>query len=52
LFKAIEWLGIKRTMTEIAFDLGYASPSAFAYMFRMETGYTPSQWQKRSMSQS
>lgn len=52
LFKAVEWLGIQRSITEIAFDLGYGSPSAFAYMFRMETGYTPSQWQKRSMQQS
>jgi len=51
LFKSVEWLGIKRSMTDIAFDLGYASPSAFAYMFRMETGYTPSQWQKRSPDQ-
>ncbi|MCF8482382.1 MAG: helix-turn-helix transcriptional regulator [Rhodospirillum sp.] len=47
LFKAMEWLGNGRGVTEIALDLGYASPSAFTYMFRQEMGKSPSEWLKR-----
>jgi len=46
LFRALEWLGQKRSITEIAFDLGYSSPSAFGYMFRTATGLSPSDWRK------
>ena len=44
LFRSLEWLGVGRSVTDIAFNLGYASPSAFIYMFRQEMGYTPSRW--------
>lgn len=44
LFRAVEWLGAGRNITEIALDLGYASPSAFSFMFRKETGYSPGAW--------
>ncbi len=47
LFRAIEWLGGGRSITDIALELGYASPSAFAYMFRHETGFTPTEWRAR-----
>lgn len=47
VFLAIEWLGGGRNITDIALDLGYATPSAFAYMFRQETGYSPSAWRNR-----
>lgn len=44
LFLALEWLGAARSVTGIALDLGYASTSAFTYMFRQAMGCTPSQW--------
>ncbi len=44
LFRALEWLTAGRPVTAIALDLGYASPSAFTYMFRRETGCPPMQW--------
>ncbi|WP_413761059.1 helix-turn-helix domain-containing protein [Vibrio vulnificus] len=31
----------------MALDLGYASTSAFSYMFRLEMGCTPSAWRRR-----
>ncbi len=46
LFRALEWLGQNRSITEIAFDLGYSSPSAFGYMFRTAMGLSPSDWRK------
>lgn len=47
LFRAVEWLGAGRTVTEVALDLGYASPSAFTYMFRTEMGCSPTEWLRR-----
>lgn len=52
LFRALEWLGSSKTVTEIALDLGYSSAAAFAHMFRTETGHTPTEWrtgQKRRL---
>jgi AraC-like DNA-binding protein len=46
LFRALEWLGAGRGVTQVALDLGYASPSAFAFMFRQEMGCSPIEWQK------
>ncbi len=46
LFLAVEWLCAGRNITEVALDLGYASPSAFTYMFRQEMGCPPSAWQQ------
>ena len=46
LFLAVEWLCAGRNITEVALDLGYASPSAFSYMFRQEMGCPPSAWQQ------
>jgi AraC-like DNA-binding protein len=47
LFLALEWLCAGRSITEVALALGYASPSAFTYMFRRETGSSPSAWLAR-----
>jgi AraC-like DNA-binding protein len=47
LFKSIELLGGGAPITEIALDLGYASPSAFIYMFRREMGCSPLQYRRR-----
>lgn len=47
LFLALEWLGAGRNVTDVALDLGYASVSAFSYMFRREMGCPPSAWQSR-----
>ncbi|EIJ41542.1 DNA-binding domain-containing protein, AraC-type [Beggiatoa alba B18LD] len=47
LFRAVEWLCAGRSITNIAFALGYASTSAFTYMFRQEMGCTPSAWLNR-----
>ncbi|MET0129897.1 MAG: helix-turn-helix domain-containing protein [Stenotrophomonas chelatiphaga] len=42
----MEWLAQGRSPTTIAHELGYASASAFNYMFRMEMGMSPLQWRK------
>jgi len=47
LFLALEWLCAGRNVTEIALDLGYASTSAFTFMFRQEMGCPPSEWRTR-----
>ena len=47
LFLALEWLCAGRGVTDIALELGYASPSAFTYMFRQEMGCPPSAWRTR-----
>ena len=46
LLRAIEWLAQGRSPTVIAYELGYASASAFNYMFRIETGMSPLQWKR------
>src|SRR5690606_41690941 len=48
LFRAIEWLAGGKPVTSIALDLGYASTSAFSFMFREATGLSPSEWQRRA----
>ena len=47
LFKAIELLCGDAPITDIALDLGYASASAFIYMFRNEMGYSPLQYRSK-----
>lgn len=47
LFRALEWLCTGRSVTEIALALGYASTSAFTYMFRQEMGCAPTEWRVR-----
>jgi len=46
LFKAMEILGGGRSVTETALDLGYASTSAFIYMFKQEVGRSPRAYQR------
>ncbi|MGE8215571.1 HTH-type transcriptional repressor of iron proteins A [compost metagenome] len=46
LLRAIEWLAQGRSPTLIAHELGYASASAFNYMFRVEMGISPLQWRR------
>lgn len=41
LFKAVELLGGGMDITRIALELGYASPSAFIYAFRVAMGTSP-----------
>jgi len=48
LFRGIELLETGMSVTDIAFELGYASTSAFIYMFRMETGHSPDVYRRRS----
>lgn len=47
LFLAMEWLGAGRSVTAVALDLGYASTSAFTFMFRQEMGCSPRAWISR-----
>lgn len=47
IFLALEWLCRGRSVTDIALDLGYASTSAFTFMFRQEMGSPPSEWLKK-----
>lgn len=42
LLAALERLGAGETVTTVALDLGYASPSAFTAMFRRQLGSPPS----------
>ena len=41
LFKAVEMLGGGMDVTRAALELGYGSPSAFAYAFRLGMGVSP-----------
>lgn len=47
LFLALELLCTDRSITDISLDLGYATVSAFTYMFRIEMGCTPTVWRRR-----
>lgn len=46
LFRAIEWLRLGRSVTDVALSLGYASPSSFTFMFRREMGASPTDWMR------
>ena len=46
--KAIAMLEAGQTVESIAFDLAYASSSAFITMFRKVTGETPDEYRRRS----
>lgn len=46
-FKAMELLSTGMSITSVAFELGYASPSAFTYMFREEFGCNPTTYRTR-----
>ena len=37
----------KRSVLEIALDVGYSNPSHFAQLFRKETGLSPSDYRKQ-----
>jgi AraC-like DNA-binding protein len=52
LFKAIELLGGGLGVTQTALDLGYASASAFIYMFRQEMGCTPQHYRRMLRTRS
>ncbi len=47
MLKAIELLNTGQSITSIALDLGYSSPSPFIYMFRERTGISPVQYRKQ-----
>jgi AraC-like DNA-binding protein len=44
LMAAVAWLAEGRSVTTIALDLGYGTPSAFSYMFRRALGVAPSRF--------
>lgn len=44
LLKALQGLALKQSVTEVAFDLGYESPSAFIAMFRRALGKSPGRY--------
>ncbi len=46
LFKAIELLSGGHTVTDVALELGYSTPSAFTFMFRQRMGCGPAEWQR------
>jgi len=50
LMKAIELLNTGQSITQIALELGYSSPSPFIYMFREHTGISPAQYRKQQES--
>ena len=50
LFKAIELLGGDTDVTRTALDLGYGSPSAFIYAFRMELGASPRSYMRDELA--
>jgi AraC-like DNA-binding protein len=45
---SIEALEGKRTVQEVAFDMGYSSASAFIAMFQREAGCTPEQYRRQA----
>lgn len=47
VFRAMEWLGAKGRVTDIALELGFGSASAFTYAFRKEMGCSPTEWRNR-----
>jgi AraC-like DNA-binding protein len=44
LMAAVAWLAEGRSVTTVALDLGYGTPSAFTYMFRRALGVAPSRF--------
>lgn len=46
LFRSVELLSDGRSMTQIAFELGYSSTSAFIYMFKQEMGVSPRRYRE------
>ena len=50
LLTAISWLAEGRSVTSVAFDLGYESPSAFVAMFRRELGAPPTRYLRAARS--
>lgn len=48
--QAVELLTAGYSVTHVALELGYSSPSAFIYMFRAKSGHSPSQLLKSTPS--
>ncbi|MBB4577418.1 helix-turn-helix transcriptional regulator [Rhizobium lentis] len=44
LLKAVEWLAVGQSVSDIAFSLGYSGPSAFIAVFRTAFGVSPGQY--------
>lgn len=44
ILEALKRLGMKESVTTVALDLGYDSPSAFISMFKKALGKTPGQY--------
>jgi AraC-like DNA-binding protein len=47
MIRALEMLADGQTITTIAFDLGYATPSAFIALFRRNLGTSPAMYRKQ-----
>jgi AraC-like DNA-binding protein len=52
LFRSVELLSDGRSMTQIAFELGYSSTSAFIYMFKQEMGVSPRRYREHIGTES
>lgn len=47
LLQALTELELKKSILNIALELGYESPSSFSYMFKREMGVSPTEYLKR-----
>ncbi|MEQ6289410.1 AraC family transcriptional regulator [Vogesella sp. GCM10023246] len=50
LLQALAWLKQGRTVSDIAAELGYATPSAFIAMFVKQTGITPDRYRRQLLA--
>ncbi|WP_088968569.1 helix-turn-helix domain-containing protein [Vogesella sp. LIG4] len=51
LLQALSWLKLGRTVSDIAAELGYATPSAFIAMFVKQTGITPDRYRRQLLAE-
>lgn len=51
LLQALGWLKQGRTVSDIAAELGYATPSAFIAMFVKQTGITPDRYRRQLLAE-
>lgn len=47
VFRAVELLGANWRITDIAYELGFSTASAFTYAFRTELDCSPTEWMKK-----
>lgn len=49
VFRAMRMLSAGKTLSDVAVELGYESPGAFAKQFKLRTGFAPKIYQPQSM---